>query len=325
LLGLGRAGAYHLERIGVRQDLQIVAACAADAEDDSPHPLCRNVLPRIDDLLSRDDLDSILIAAPPELRGRLTLQSLEAGKNVAVETPPCRDGQEARRLLASARRAGRSLCVLSSRREGLDFRAARQVTVGGELGTIEAARIVSWMKAVPAEDVPPVHDERSTDDTSTATFRFFAFQYVDQLLQLIGRPAQTVFARIPNQPASDPTATAFLITVGFGAGIDGLIDVNLHSGAALHTGWMLAGTKGAYCQQRTWIAEPSGEICDIPVVPAKILPIDPYAALSSVGCSGDDVLCSAWEAVAVMDVIDASLESSRRGEVVRLPAIDTRG
>jgi predicted dehydrogenase len=318
LLGLSRTGAHHLERISLRSDLQIVAACNDGTEGGTAHPLFPNVLPRIEDLLARDNLDYILIAAPRRLRGRLAVRSLEAGKNVAVEPPPCVDGDEVRTMLAAARRAGRTLCILPSRREGLDFRAARQAVLAGSLGTIEAARIVSWAKAVPA-DLPDLTGNSGLPETAPGdVFGFFAFQYVDQLLQLVRWPPKTVFARILSPPASDPTAAAFFLSVGFRQGGDGLIDVNLHSGAALHTGWMLAGTSGAYCQQRICIAEPSGEICDVPVVPADVPAIDPYAALLRPARSDEERLDSARDAVAVMDVIDAARESSRSGEVIRL-------
>ena len=232
LVGLGRLGVHHLERMSLRNDLQIVAACNGGEEVGSAHPLCRNVLSRMEDLLARDDLDYILIAAPQNVRGRLAVRSLEAGKNVAVEPPPCVDGNEARTMLAAARRAGRALCVLPSRREGFDFRAARQTVLGGSLGTIESARFVSWAKAVPPDWPDPAgsHGPPETAPEDGA-FGYFAFQYVDQLLQLVRRPPKTVFARILSPPPSDPTAAAFFLSIGFRDGGDGLIDVNLHSGA----------------------------------------------------------------------------------------------
>jgi len=273
----------------------------------------------MEDLLARDDLDYVLIAAPQNVRGRLTIRSLESGKNVAVEPPPCVDGNEARSMLAAARRAGRALCVLPSRREGFDFRAARQTVLMGSLGTIEAARIVSWAKAVPP-DGPDLAGSQESPETppDDGAFGHYAFQYVDQLLQLVRRPPKTVFARIFSPPTSDPTAAAFFLSIGFRDGGDGLIDVNLHSGAALHTGWMLAGTSGGYCQQRIYTADPSGEICDIPVAPADVAPIDPYAGLLHPARSDEDHLASAVEAVTVMRVIDAARESSRSGEAVQL-------
>jgi predicted dehydrogenase len=85
---------------------------------------------------------------------------------------------------------------------------------------------------------------------------------------------------------------------------------------------MLAGTSGAYCQQRICIAEPSGEICDVPVVPADVPKIDPYAALLQPPRSDEERLVSARDAATVMDVVDAARESSRKGEVIRLDETD---
>ena len=333
LVGLGPTGVHHLERISLRSDLRVLAACDARAESGRAesggaedgraenvrtHPLFPNVSARMADLLARDDLDYILIAAPQNVRGELAVRSLEAGKNVALESPPCFDGKESRVLLAAARRTGRTVCVLPTRREGFDFRAARQAVLADSLGTIEAARIVSWAKAIPPDCA---EQARSPGEPETApgdeVFTFFAFQYIDQVLQLIRRPPETVFARISHPPASDPTATAFFLAIAFRDGGDALIDVNLHAGAALQTGWMLAGASGAYCQQRIHIAEPSGEICDAPIAPADVPQMDVYAGLLQTARSEEDRLASARAAATVMCVIDAARESSRTGKAVQ--------
>ena len=92
---------------------------------------------------------------------------------------------------------------------------------------------------------------RSVPETppGDGVFSFFAYQYVDQLLQLVRQQAKSVFAKIRHPPETDPTATAFFLSITF-ANSDSVIDVNLHAGAALQTGWVLAGSAGSYCQQR---------------------------------------------------------------------------
>jgi predicted dehydrogenase len=319
LVGLGPTGAHHLERISLRSDLRVVSACDIRAETGRTHPLCENISPRLTDLLARDDLDYVLISAPQHVRAELAVRALHEGKNVAVESPPCVNGAQAQELLAAARCPDRTLCVLPTRREGFDFRAARHAVVTGSLGTIEAARIVSWAKAVPPDCAEPA---RSPGEPEIApgdeVFTFFAYQYVDQLLQLVRRPPQSVFARIAHPPDSDPTATAFFLSLAFADGADALIDVNLHAGAALQTGWMLAGTLGAYCQQRIHLTEPSGEVCDVPVAPDEVPPIDIYAGLLRGARSEDERLESARDAERVLRVLDAARLSSQRGQVVEL-------
>jgi predicted dehydrogenase len=323
LIGLGPCGAYHLERIGLRSDLRVVAACAAAAERGRTPLLGDAAVPRVADLLARDDLDYVLIAAPQEARAELAVRALDKGFNVAVESPPCVSGEQAQLMLAAARhptrRPGQSLCALPSRRDAFDFRAALQSVSGGSLGTIEAARIVAWAKAIPAEIAEAARQAAQPEiQPGDGVFSFFAYQYVDQLLQLVGRRPQTVFARISHPPAADPTATAFFVSIDFEGGGDGLIDVNLHAGAALQTGWMLVGTTGAYCQQRIHLTEPSGEVVDTPIAPADVPEIDIYAGLLDTGRADQCRLESFRQAATVMQVIDAARDSSRTKQAVTL-------
>jgi predicted dehydrogenase len=328
LVGLGPSGAYHLERLAFREDLHVVIASDEHADPARRHARDPNVLSQVGDLLGRSDIDWVLIAAPLAERAKLTLRALEAGKNVAVESPPCVDAVQLQAMTAAAREARRALTILPSRREAVDFRAAHQTVAAGTLGSIEAARIVCWAKAVPA-DAANLTMSRGMPEAAPGdgVFSFFAYQYVDQLLQLVRQQAKSVFARIHHPPQTDPTATAFFVTVAF-ASSDALIDVNLHAGAALQTGWILAGSAGSYCQQKTYLTEPSGEVCDTPIPAADVLPLDIYAELvqsSHPGSSHPDSshpreprLESAAEALSVLRIIDAARRSARIGQVVEL-------
>jgi predicted dehydrogenase len=318
LVGLGPSGAYHLERLSFRDDLHVVVAC--DEHDGPARRQARspNVLSQVGDLLGRSDVDWVLIAAPLAERARLALRALEAGKNVAVESPPCVDARQLQAMSEVACEARRSLTVLPTRREAVDFRAAHQTVLAGTLGSIEAARIVCWAKAVPA-DAASLSMSRGMPETAPGdgVFSFFAYQYVDQLLQLVRRQAKFVFARIRYPPEIDPTATAFFLSIDF-ANCDALIDVNLHAGAALQTGWILAGSAGSYCQQRSFVTEPSGEVCDMPIAAADVPPLDIYADLVGTSRSRAPRLESATEALSVLQIIDAARRSAQIGQVVEL-------
>jgi predicted dehydrogenase len=318
LIGLGPSGTHHLERLSLRDDFQVVVACDENAESSRLEPRCPLVVSQVGDLLGRSDVDWALIAAPLGERAKLSLRALEAGKNVAVESPPCVDGLQLEAMLSAARVARRSLCVLPTRRESLDFRTARQSVAAGTLGTIEAARIVSWAKAVP-QDAANLTSSHETLEAASGdgVFSFFAYQYLDQLLQLVRQRPRSVFARIQHPPASDPTATAFFVSVAFAEG-DALIDVNLHAGAALHTGWMLAGSAGAFCQQRTYVTEASGEVCDTPIAAADVPSLDIYAEVTDAARTNTPQLESAVQAAVVMQLIDAARRSARIGQVVEL-------
>jgi hypothetical protein len=81
---------------------------------------------------------------------------------------------------------------------------------------------------------------------------------------------------------------------------------------------MLAGSAGAYCQQRTYLAEPSGEICDTPIAAADVPALDIYAELIQAAHSNTARLESATEATRVLQIIDAARRSARIGQLVEL-------
>ena len=64
LIGLGPAGACHLERISLRDDLKVVVACDENIEPRHPQPGSPIVVSQVGDLLGRSDLEWALIAAP---------------------------------------------------------------------------------------------------------------------------------------------------------------------------------------------------------------------------------------------------------------------
>jgi predicted dehydrogenase len=64
-----------------------------------------------DDLLDDDGLDAVVIATPSPTHASLALRSLEADKHVFVEKPLALSGDDADRVVLTARRRGRCLMV----------------------------------------------------------------------------------------------------------------------------------------------------------------------------------------------------------------------
>ncbi len=238
---------------------------------------------------------------------------------MALDAPPCSDATQLRDLLAVARRASRHLSILPTRRDGTEFRTAVEIVRGEHLGQLRSARLISWGKAVPytpdnlASGKPNAAGE---DDL----FAIFAYQYVDQLLQLIReRPPVGLFGRIAGNAQGDSTAPEFTLAIAFEAGTDALIDVNLVSGAVLHTGWMLAGVRGGYSSGRIYLEEASGEISDAPMSESHLPEIDVYGEfLTWTGGKLGPAASARDAAEIVMRVIDAARESSRTGQTVLL-------
>jgi predicted dehydrogenase len=311
--------------LSLRPEVEIIAACDPTGEGSrlpGPRGLDRPVDSHLQDLLTRREIDTVLVSGPTEFLAEWALQALTAKKHVALDVPPCGNAAEMRELIAAARRAGRGLSVLPVRRVGTDFRTARAIVEREKLGPLYSARLISWGRAVPHGSSGSTSRHGSLK-CEADLFAFFAYQYVDQLLQLIRQAPRSVFARIlpqfeNRQSSNDREATAFVLVITFGPAVDALIDVNLDCGAVLQTGWMLAGGRGGYGSGRISIRETSGEICDAPVSQTDLPEIDVYGELIGVARGDREPGVSAAEAEIVLRVLDAARESSRTGQPVAI-------
>lgn len=320
LIGLDRGGMFHAERLSLRSDLALIAACDPSVEGTrglpGPHAEQCRVYSRVEDLLARADVEAVLIAGPTSRRAEWAEQALAAGKHVAVDPVPCATAVRMRELLATAVRTGSGLSVLPTRRGGIEFRTALQIVRSGRLGSVTSARLLSWGKAVPADRRADSADQ--TTKTEVAAFAFFAYQYVDQLLQLLDRRPRSLFAQSLPVSINELNGTAFALAINFEPGSDAVIDVNLHSGVVVQTGWILVGERGGYSAGKTYWEESSGEVCDAPVGQLELPEIDVYAELLSTVQAEPGPTASAKEAEIVLRVIDAARESSRTGQTISI-------
>jgi predicted dehydrogenase len=319
LIVLDRSGMFHAERLSLRPEIDVVAAAdpTGGPAPRLPGPRLAGcpVYARLESLLEREDVDLVLIAGPAAHRADWARAALTTGKHVALESPPCLDSPQMRELLMTARQEKRHLSVLPSRRGSTEFATALSIARAGHLGRLSSARLLSWGTAVPHGESAALSGKRAPQDDFDA-FALFAWQYVDQLLQLIPERPRSVFARIADHSPDEPESTAFTLTIAFEPGIEALIDVNLKSAATLSTGWILAGARGGASGGRIYLQEATGEISDHPVSPSDLPQIDPYSELLASLGGEPGPTASARDAEIVMGVIDAARESARTDRVI---------
>ena len=90
----------------------------------------------VDELVTDDDVDVVVVATPPATHARLALTLLRAGKHVACEKPMCLTTSEADELIAAAEGNGVLLTVNQNRRWDPDFVALRRAIELGMLGDV---------------------------------------------------------------------------------------------------------------------------------------------------------------------------------------------
>ena len=139
LAGYGSAGrgihAPLIERAGMRVAAVSTGnpARAAQVREDLPDTV---VVPDLDALLDRDDLDLIVVATPTGDHCAHTAACIEAGRAVVVDKPLALTAADAASLVAQARRANVPLTVFQNRRYDSSFRTLQHAVVSGALGDL---------------------------------------------------------------------------------------------------------------------------------------------------------------------------------------------
>ena len=122
LIGYGYAGkTFHAPLIAAVPDLELVAVASSDAAKvhaDWPD-VAVHATPA--ELIARDDIDLVVIATPNDTHHPLARAALLAGRNVVVDKPFTVALDDARELVALARKRRLVLSVFHNRRWDGDF------------------------------------------------------------------------------------------------------------------------------------------------------------------------------------------------------------
>jgi predicted dehydrogenase len=336
LLGFGYAGrTFHVPLLSAVPGLHL--ALVASSQPGKVHAVLPDAEVIADSLsaATRADIDLVVIATPNATHAPLAEAALRAGKHVVVDKPFTLTLEEARALAALAESRQRILAVFQNRRWDSDFLAVKDVLSRGLLGT-------------------PLHFESHFDRFRPAIRQRWREQAVpgaglwfdlgphlaDQALQLFGLP-RTVSAQIIEQRPHAQAPDWAHVVLDYGP-----------LRAILHASMLVAGGVSRFTIHGTaasWVKE-HGDIQEAQLL-AGVSPlapewgVDPEPAILHEGASGNRVgmatphgdQCEfyiqlrdailgraaspvpAWQAVAVMAVIETAIESSAQGRALPLP------
>jgi predicted dehydrogenase len=166
MIGTGRQ-CYHknIPLFQRQEDVQIVAACDVDSwrlgeaakridayeakiRDKDAYQACDTTVD-YREILSRDDIDAVVISTPDHWHAKMALEAMAAGKDVALEKPIIRTIDDGKKLVAASKKYGRVFRVDSEFRSGKYARGAYALAKSGRLGKIHTAHA-----CVPETDVP---------------------------------------------------------------------------------------------------------------------------------------------------------------------------
>ncbi|KQU53369.1 dehydrogenase [Rhodococcus sp. Leaf278] len=144
LIGAGRIGANHAELVAQRV-VGATLAAVSDPIGDAAARLAKQLgapmsTTEVKDVLTSDDIDAVLIAAPARSHTDLVVAAAEAGKHVFCEKPMAVTLADADRAIAATDTAGVVLQVGFNRRFAPGFIAAREAIDAGRIGTPQLLR-----------------------------------------------------------------------------------------------------------------------------------------------------------------------------------------
>jgi len=93
-------------------------------------------VPTVEDLLTRPDIDLVIVCSPDHLHAEHALAALDANKHVLIDKPFATTLEDANRIAAQAELAGRRLVIFHNRRWDADFLTLRRLITNGVLGEI---------------------------------------------------------------------------------------------------------------------------------------------------------------------------------------------
>jgi predicted dehydrogenase len=320
LVGLGLVGAYHRERMALREDLRVVALYDSSAEVRQAFQRGRERLHESwQGFLADPEIDAVWIATPPASHQKLAEEVLRSGKSVIIEPPLVLDSRDGERLIETLRKVGKTVVVAHTRRWDEDFQQVLGLVRAGTLGTVLSLRLTCW-----SYNPPHLRQRRSGEtswrdlaETGGGILWELGSHFFDQLLELVPAAPKEVYAHAtaPSRSIDD----GFVVLVRFPQGVTATLDLSRAALAPINSGWEIAGASGAYAGGVLFTATPEGEVEDFPLAapPAASDPF--YTAVVDHLCSDGPNPAPACRSLQVVRLIDAVRHSAETGEPVQLP------
>ena len=137
LIGCGAIASFHCQALETFDNVEVIGVYDASVERAEAFAKERKIgffTTKAELLLSEADI--VAICTPSGLHAPLSIECLEAGKNVVVEKPIAITEEECRAVLEAERKSGKFCAPISQLRYFDDIRRAKSIVESGELGKV---------------------------------------------------------------------------------------------------------------------------------------------------------------------------------------------
>jgi scyllo-inositol 2-dehydrogenase (NADP+) len=341
LIGYGLGGRlFHAPIIASVPGLRLAAVVTRDpARRESAladHPGVQ-LLDSIGDVCRRsEEYDLAVVTTPNRTHVEVATALVDAGIAVVVDKPLAVTAESARRLVEHAERQGVLLTAHQNRRRDSDLLTLRRLIEAGELGQV--LRFESRFERWRPELVAGKWRENDEPEAGGGILLDLGSHLVDQALHLFG-PVERVYAEIASRRGAAADDDAFL-ALSHASGVHSHLSMGALVGAP-GPRMRVLGTGGAYVVEHLdgqedalkagrrpgpgWGGEPAerwGRLVRGDAVTA--VPSERgdwpacYAAVADAVRTGDRPPVDPWDAVRVLDVLEAARRSARSAEAIML-------
>jgi predicted dehydrogenase len=136
------------------------------------------------EMFAKEQLDAAIICTPNKFHAPASIAALESGLHVLCEKPMALDPVEARTMLETAKRTGKTLSIGFHYRHMANVRAAKRVVDSGELGNIYMVRVT----ALRRRGIPSWGTFVQKEIQGGGAMIDFGVHLLDTALWLIGNP-----------------------------------------------------------------------------------------------------------------------------------------
>ena len=217
----GMGGGYHYEVAKDRSDVcNDLAPVAVYDIRESRRAVARErgliAYDKLEDILSNDEIDVIVVACTNNFHCEMTCRALEAGKHVVCEKPAAMSPEEFGIMLDTAKRTGKKLFVHQNRRFDRDFMIVKKAVDEGRLGkvsTIESTFCGGMMTGW-----------RSFKDHAGGILYDWGVHLIDQIVYLTGEPVKSVYADLKSEKTPEVDDRS-VIEIKFESGLKARVTV----------------------------------------------------------------------------------------------------
>lgn len=154
LLGLGRAGGFHMQSIGLLEHAQLVSVYDTDPAKAQSFAQAQHCVAarNPEEAITAANIDAVIVATPTDAHFELSRQAIEAGKPLLTEKPLGRSLYEIDTCFNAASAANVPLMVAFQRRFDPSFASLVAAVHRGDIGQTHFIRSVSRDNPVPTLD-----------------------------------------------------------------------------------------------------------------------------------------------------------------------------